>query len=382
MFEYRAAGAGDIGALVDLRIDFTRIVKDSGLADESEQRATLARFFARDLASGALRCWLCLEDGRAVGSSGLRVFGALSREGPPGTGEILSVFTAGEYRRRGIGAALLELAIAKARELGLESLRLQPTDDGRPLYERAGFRDQGRDMVLDLASEPTKGAIMRIFDLSHRIEPGMPVYPGTEGPRFESATTIERDGFAERLVTMYSHTGTHMDAPAHILPGAAHLDELPAARFAGRAVILDARAGSIVHGGRLAAPWPRIGADAVSAIAPRLAGAAFLVIRTLWDSRWGEEGYYEGFPTLDLAAARIVASIPGLSGVAVDAISVDPVGVQELPVHRVLLGAGLVIVENLMNLGTLGDSDFEIVCLPLPLAGADGAPVRAVAMLR
>jgi len=216
---------------------------------------------------------------------------------------------------------------------------------------------------------------VRLIDLSHPIEPGMPVYPGTEGPRFEGANTIERDGFAERLLTMYSHTGTHMDAPAHLLPGAATLDALPASRFAGRAVVLDAR--------RLAGAgtWPRIGAEAVSAIASKLEGAAFLVIRTGWDALWGHPGYFEGFPVLSLDAARLAASTPGLSGVAVDAISVDPVGSADLPVHRVLLGAGLVIVENLRALDALGEPEFGLACLPLPLAGADGAPVRAVAML-
>lgn len=218
---------------------------------------------------------------------------------------------------------------------------------------------------------------MRMIDLSHRISPGMPVYPGTEGPSLREANTIERDGFAEKLVSMYSHTGTHMDAPAHVIPGAPRLDELPVSRFAGRAVVLDARN---LRKGR--AKWPRIGVEALSAIAPRLVGATFLVIRTGWDARWGGEDYFEGFPTLDAKAAAAVASVPGLSGVAVDAISVDPVGARDLPVHRVLLGADLVVVENLQGLDALGDEAFDLVCLPLPLADADGAPVRAVAVLR
>jgi kynurenine formamidase len=215
----------------------------------------------------------------------------------------------------------------------------------------------------------------------------MPVYPGTEGPRFETGTTIERDGFAERLVSMFSHTGTHMDAPAHLLPGAACLDDLPASRFVGRAVVLDARS---------AGPGGRIGLEAVAAIAPRMGGASFLVIRTGWEELWGEPGYFEGFPTLDAeAAAELASGFPGLSGVAVDAISVDPVGVADLPIHRILLGAGLVIVENLRGLeeacagsgagaGAAGGSSctFELACLPLALASADGAPVRAVAILR
>jgi len=145
--EFRRAGPRDVDALVDLRIDFMRIVKDGGLPDEEAWRAELAGLFARDLASGALLAWVAEEEGRVVASCGL----ALGRpDAAEGEGEILSVYTAGAYRRRGIGAALLRLALGEARARGLRRLRLQPTDDGRPLYERAGFRDEGRDMVLVL----------------------------------------------------------------------------------------------------------------------------------------------------------------------------------------------------------------------------------------
>ena len=64
-----------------------------------------------------------------------------------------------------------------------------------------------------LASSPE--VFLRVVDLTHVIQPGMPVYPGTEGPRFEGTSTLERDGFMERLVSLTSHTGTHVDAPAH-----------------------------------------------------------------------------------------------------------------------------------------------------------------------
>ena len=66
---------------------------------------------------------------------------------------------------------------------------------------------------------------MKVIDLTHIISAGMPVYPGTEGPKISQATTIEAEGFAEKLITMYSHTGTHMDAPGHIVAGARTLDQ-------------------------------------------------------------------------------------------------------------------------------------------------------------
>ena len=65
-----------------------------------------------------------------------------------------------------------------------------------------------------------------IVDLTHTIEPEMPVYPGTPSPSMEAACTVERDGYRETMLHMVSHTGTHMDAPCHLLPGGETLDAI------------------------------------------------------------------------------------------------------------------------------------------------------------
>ena len=70
---------------------------------------------------------------------------------------------------------------------------------------------------------------MRAIDLTHTIAPGMPVYPGTEPPVLSPGSTYARDGFRETRLTLFSHTGTHMDAPAHLFPDRTALDALPAA---------------------------------------------------------------------------------------------------------------------------------------------------------
>ena len=92
---------------------------------------------------------------------------------------------------------------------------------------------------------------MKMLDLTHCITPEMPVYPGTEPPRLTAACTMEKDGFRETLLEMYSHTGTHMDAPAHMLPNGRTLDDFPAETFAGRGFVLDCRgAAGRNHAGR------------------------------------------------------------------------------------------------------------------------------------
>lgn len=83
---------------------------------------------------------------------------------------------------------------------------------------------------------------MKVTDLTHIIEADMPVFPGTEKPLLEKANTIEKDGFRETLITMFSHTGTHMDAPAHIFEDGATLDSYDAQYLTGRGTVVDCTA--------------------------------------------------------------------------------------------------------------------------------------------
>jgi GNAT superfamily N-acetyltransferase len=152
--DFRRAGGADVGALVDLRIEFMRVVKDGNFPDEAEWRRELASRFSADLASGALVAWICLDRGRVVAASGLACPGSGAARAElalrPGEALVFNMFTRPAYRRRGIASELLARLIAEARARGIRALRLRPTDDGRPLYERLGFRDDGEDMLLRL----------------------------------------------------------------------------------------------------------------------------------------------------------------------------------------------------------------------------------------
>ena len=205
-----------------------------------------------------------------------------------------------------------------------------------------------------------------LADLTHPITADCPVYPGSPAPRLTPAATLEHDGYRETLLTIGSHTGTHMDAPRHLLPRGVALDALPPDRFCGSAAVAD------VTG--LTAVTP----DFLRALEPRLRQAEFLLLRSGYDQYWGTERYFDdAYPVLTEEAARYLLTF-SLKGVGVDSLSVDRLA-GDLPIHRILLGGGLVLVENLQLSPLAGTDTVQFFAFPLSYANADGAPVRAVA---
>ena len=217
------------------------------------------------------------------------------------------------------------------------------------------------------------GPVTGIVDLSHPVEDGMPVYPGDPVVQIRPATTIDEHGYAVLHLRMGSQSGTHVDAPYHFLPDGARIDELPLELFLAPAVVAD------VRGRRPREPitW----AD-LAPVADRLAPGRMLLLHTGWDAHWGSDEYH-GHPFLDgEAAERVVAA--GVRTVGLDALSLDETVLDGEPAggfaaHLAVLGAGGVIVENLRGLEHVRSAEPLVSVLPLRLAGADGAPVRAVA---
>ncbi len=209
-----------------------------------------------------------------------------------------------------------------------------------------------------------------IIDLTHFISGTMPVFPGTEAPRITDAFTIDRHGFAEKSLQLVSHTGTHIDAPGHILPGAPRLDGFPAGRYLGPGLVLDLTAVRGRH----------IEIDDICAYEERLRRADFALLHTGWAKHWGMDEYFGPYPVLSPGAAQWLAEFD-LKGVGVDTISVDEVTSTALAVHRALFARNLLIIENLVGLAELLGREFTFSCLPLKIADADGSPIRAVAIV-
>jgi len=208
---------------------------------------------------------------------------------------------------------------------------------------------------------------MRVIDLTYLIEEGMPVYPDTEPPILAQANTIARDKFCETKLTMYSHTGTHIDAPGHVVEGGTLLDEFPADQFVGRAVVIDCTdcKGEI--------PLSKVteckGAEQ----------ADFLLFRTGWEQCWGKDEYFGAYPVVSEEVIDFVIK-GNYKGIGFDTIGLDPVGTLKL--HLKLFTKDIINIENLCNLGICGSGLFDFACLPLKFQNADGAPARAVAVIQ
>ncbi len=209
----------------------------------------------------------------------------------------------------------------------------------------------------------------RIVDLSYPID-------GSDPRGTVSLTpwkTFAEHGFAITLVTLDTHSGTHLDAPSHQLPGAPTLERLDLAKCVGPAEVIDCTAKR---------PYQMIEVADLEAIAGRVQPGGRLLFRTDWSRRWGEPDFDEGYPAFTVESAAWLAE-RGVALVGIDTPSVAPCyrPVEVInAVHRPLLEAEVVLVENLTNLAALRQPTVEFIALPLNLVGSDGCPVRAIAI--
>jgi kynurenine formamidase len=204
-----------------------------------------------------------------------------------------------------------------------------------------------------------------IYDLTHTIMTGMPHFAGDPEPRIEERhATLPWRGSA---LYLGSHSGTHVDAPRHYLPDGRGMDAYPPARFIGPGMVVDAR--GFDDDQPIEAP--------VLDSLPLHAGS-LVVLRTGWEHYWGHERYFR-HPYLagDLAVALVER---GVTLLAIDALNVDSTTSGGADAHARLLGADVLIVENVCGLDMLtAGQPYIFAFMPLALGPIDGAPVRALA---
>ncbi|KUO64490.1 MAG: hydrolase [Gracilibacter sp. BRH_c7a] len=216
---------------------------------------------------------------------------------------------------------------------------------------------------------------MKIIDLTHTIQPDMPVYPGTEQPTFADANSLDGHGFIEKKITLYSHTGTHMDGPAHILESGKTLDSFPVDHFMGRAYMISLESYQKTHEQR------EIDKTYILDYEDQLKDVDYVIFNTGWGKHWGSEEFYSAYPILSEESAIWLTEKYNLKGIGTDSISIDHEDSTYFPIHKIFFRKGLVVIENLANLDMLKKQPkFQLFCLPLKTKDADGAPIRAIAV--
>jgi arylformamidase len=190
---------------------------------------------------------------------------------------------------------------------------------------------------------------MNIIDITRTIRDGMEVYPGD--PEVEVAATES----GVNRISMGSHTGTHVDAPSHLISGGADAGSIPLKILIGPVCVV------------LAGVTP-LDAEAVGAAVPP--GCE----RVLFKLSGRGPGDTSGV-TLDVSGAMELAR-RGTRLVGVEGMSLDTPAAEGLPAHRAILGSGGVVVEGL-ELAHAGSGTYELICMPMRLEGCDGSPVRA-----
>ena len=201
---------------------------------------------------------------------------------------------------------------------------------------------------------------MPIYDISLGLSEQMPVWAGDQ-PLQQSLRYYE-NGLQVTRFTMGAHAGTHMDAPRHMLGASApSIDHVPLDALVGPATVADLTAIETLNAAALAA---RLGEQPPCRLLLKLRADPMTAAT------------FMAYAAPDVGAARWLVA-HGVRLLGLDVPSVDAPESDEYPVHRVLLKAGVVIIENLV-LDEIAAGDYQCACLPLKLLGADGAPARVV----
>ena len=211
-----------------------------------------------------------------------------------------------------------------------------------------------------------------LVDLSHRITDGMLTYPGLPAPVIgthlsrEAANEIYAPGttFHIGMLTICTNTGTYIDVPFHRYEDGHDLADLALERVARvPGVVLDRR-----------------GIEAIDLAAEELAGLAghAVLVRTDHSQHFGSDRYGERHPHLSGASAEALVAA-GVACVGIDSMNIDGTSTGERPVHSILLGSEIPIVEHLTNLAALPEEGFAFTAVPPKIEGAGTFTVRAFA---
>jgi arylformamidase len=205
--------------------------------------------------------------------------------------------------------------------------------------------------------------VPRLLDVSVPLAPGVPAYPGNPEFELEPIKRIADGGSSNvsRLI-LGTHTATHVDAPRHFFDGHTAVDELSLDLLIGRARVVDLP--------------KRGGITAADLAAAGLREDLRVLLRTPNSALWNGTAFKPDYTHLTEDGARYLVA-QGVKVVGIDYLSIEQFKKPGAPAHRALLSQGVIIIEGL-DLSEAEPGMYEMYCLPLRIAGGDGAPARVV----
>ncbi len=200
------------------------------------------------------------------------------------------------------------------------------------------------------------------IDVSVPLTSGMVHWPGDPEPSFVRISQMEQGADADvTLCRMTVHTGTHMDARRHFIAGGSGIDEFPLGVGIGRARVIECPDAAAISRAELEGKGIRTGERIL--LKTRNSGA-----------RWDNREFQRDFVALDASAAAFLAEAR-VALIGIDYLSIGRFEADGVETHKILLGAGVWIVEGL-NLAPVEAGEYDMVCVPLRIEGCDGSPAR------
>jgi arylformamidase len=204
----------------------------------------------------------------------------------------------------------------------------------------------------------------KIIDVTVPLSAAVPTFPGDPRFHMEFAHRItEGEPYNVARISMGAHSATHVDAPYHFLADGATVDKLPLEILIGKCRVVD-----------MTGADSRI--DKTDLEKVDLRDDIRVLFKTRMSGQLRKPDFQEDFVYITPEAARYLVQ-SGIKLVGIDYLSVEKFGSQDFAAHHALLGAGVVVIEGL-DLSEVEAGEYDLTCLPMLIAGADGAPARCV----
>ncbi len=266
------------------------------------------------------------------------------------------------------------------------TVRERIKNEGLPGVSRRSFLKMGSMLAAGAALAPrVVRADMherQVFDLTHAFTTDFPVFPGGPQAERETLVTVEENGYYIQRWNFAEHTGTHMDFPGHFIADGLRVDTLPVEMLIGPAVVIDISARAENDADTVLTvddlkSWEMEHGD--------IPEGAFVMMYSGWEELIGTQAFLGDesglhFPGFGAEASEWLVGEKSIHGIGVDTLSIDHGPSMTFDTHLIILGAGLLGIENVANLASIKDSHATVICgIPRYQEGS-GGPARILAL--